>query len=216
MADDGSNAPGGETFAGALPQADHGGIATRATFRAFRRDDVDAVRALLWRVWEAAYTPILGAKGVEQHCANLHTRGRLRELARRRDTHCNLVAEVDGRIIAFASAILSWNGAVDIYELYVDVPYQGMGIGTRLLAAAFSRFPGARSWRIEVLAQNTAAIALYERHGFSRTGSRPDWYQSDILVLRMSRPGDPAKRYTARQVLALHVRSLLQSFSSLA
>lgn len=216
MAETGREAPKREGHSGLTSRSDSMDTHSRVTFRRFARGDVETVRDLLWRVWTDAYTDILGPAGVEKHCANLHTRYRLRELARPRDTHCNLVAELDGRVIAFASAILHWNGVVDIYEVYVDTPYQGMGLGTRLIQAAFHRFPGARSWRIEVLAQNTAAIALYERLGFTRSGARPDWHQADITVLQMTRPGDPTKSYGAGYLLAVQARAALQWFFSLA
>lgn len=187
-----------------------GDVVARVKFRPLARGDVEAVRALLWRVWMQAYAPILGVDGVERHCATLHTKRRLNAIARNHDANCTLVAEYDGEIIAFASAVLQWHGAVDIYEVYVDRPYQGLGLGTRLIEAAFYRFPGARTWRIEVLARNTQAVALYERMGFCRTGSRPDWYQSEIEVLQLARGNSAGNRYGAVALVAIHLRGLAQ------
>ncbi|MFM9942997.1 MAG: N-acetyltransferase family protein [Hyphomicrobiaceae bacterium] len=186
-------------------------VAARVTFRRFEPRDIEAVRRLLWRVWSDAYTPILGAEGVERHCTQLHTKARLAAIARDTDVNCSLVADLDGDIIAFASALLHWTGAVDIYEVYVDMPYQGLGLGTRLLEAAFYRFPGAHRWRIEVLADNTAAIALYERLGFRRTGSRPDWFQPEITVLQLARPNTSGARYGVAAMLTIQLRSLAQA-----
>lgn len=181
-------------------------------FRRFVRADVAAVRILLWEVWQETYTPILGAEGVAQHCAQLHTRARLNALAVDLDHHCNLVAEAGGRIVAFASAQLGWTGAVDVYELYVAGPHQRRGIGKALMARLFAHFPGAHTWRIEVLDGNHAALTLYEHMGFRRTGSRPDWHQPEIAVLQLAKPGDPSQRYSYAALIAIQLRSLLQSF----
>lgn len=58
--------------------------------------------------------------------------------------------------------------------LGVDAEAAGRGLGGRLLEAAASHARAAGLLRLEltVMADNTRAIALYERHGFEREGVR--------------------------------------------
>lgn len=70
-------------------------------------------------------------------------------------------------------------GVVDgsIAGLFVEEEYRGRGIGGRLLQAAVSLL-GAN--RLHVYAENTRAIALYQRHGFVVTETRTDAATSQL------------------------------------
>ncbi|MDR3425769.1 MAG: ribosomal protein S18-alanine N-acetyltransferase [Alphaproteobacteria bacterium] len=56
---------------------------------------------------------------------------------------------------------------------------RGRGVGKKLLdaAIAFSRQNNAHKLFLEVAADNTAALALYEKQGFRMTGRRRDYYK---------------------------------------
>ncbi len=61
----------------------------------------------------------------------------------------------------------------DIFGFYVRKEYRGKGIGDRLLKAAIhsiSSSVGVRKIELGVIANQKAAITLYERNGFSRVG----------------------------------------------
>jgi RimJ/RimL family protein N-acetyltransferase len=59
-------------------------------------------------------------------------------------------------------------------SFFVDARWQGRGLGTLALDAAMRdlarRHPGALDVALTVNVRNTAAIALYRRHGFRETG----------------------------------------------
>jgi [ribosomal protein S18]-alanine N-acetyltransferase len=57
-----------------------------------------------------------------------------------------------------------------IQNIGVHPDYRGLGLGTQLIQAAIQGFlnSGCRRVHLEVTAQNTAAIRLYERLGFRR------------------------------------------------
>jgi ribosomal-protein-alanine N-acetyltransferase len=102
---------------------------------------------------------------------------------------CGLVAESDGNLAGFAvSRWLRQETTADVEGLFVRPEYRRQGIGNRLLGAcmAWAANAGASTMRLEVRASNTAAQALYRRHGFSPAGVRRAYYSApveDALVL---------------------------------
>ena len=53
-----------------------------------------------------------------------------------------------------------------IEELYIRKAYRGHGLGTKFLSSVRKEFPSARL-RLEVEPENTGAVALYKRLGFT-------------------------------------------------
>jgi diamine N-acetyltransferase len=89
-----------------------------------------------------------------------------------------LVAELTGHLVGYAQI-----GPADIPEvrdrpggairrMYVDAPYQGRGIGSRLMAASLGRpeLAGAPRVYVQVWEENAGAIRFYERFGFRTIG----------------------------------------------
>lgn len=92
-----------------------------------------------------------------------------------------LVAEQGGAIVGEGIALLRQHKkglSGRIYSLAVDSRVRGQRIGDKLLAAMldslFAR--GARRVYLEVEPNNAGAHRLYERHGFRRIGTLPDYY----------------------------------------
>jgi ribosomal protein S18 acetylase RimI-like enzyme len=82
-----------------------------------------------------------------------------------------------------------------INALAVFAEGRNQGIGTRLLAAAEdqARAHGFEKMSIQVYAQNTRAVRLYERLGYERVSSEPvrlhpspPYYTGDVLLLMKS------------------------------
>jgi ribosomal-protein-alanine acetyltransferase len=89
------------------------------------------------------------------------------------------VAERDG--VVLGDALLLFRAGSDVARLYsiaVAPQARGTGVGARLLRAAeaAARARGCRRLRLEVRADNVAAIALYEARGYRRFGRRPGYY----------------------------------------
>lgn len=62
----------------------------------------------------------------------------------------------------------------------------GTGLGRRLLEAAEAdaRAHGCDRLRLEVRADNGGGIRLYERGGYARTGTKPDYYEDGMEAWR--------------------------------
>lgn len=103
---------------------------------------------------------------------------------------CGLVALCGSDLVGFVVA--SWlrqETVAEVEGLFVEQTYRRQGIGGALIGAcmAWARTAGASTLRLEVRASNVAALALYQRYGFSAAGIRPAYYSSpleDALVLQ--------------------------------
>lgn len=81
-----------------------------------------------------------------------------------------LVATLDGTTVGLATAQGDDGSEVILYGLYVDPEWHGRGIGSALLDAVIAAHPDAKAIRLEVLRDNTAAIAWYTTKGFETYG----------------------------------------------
>lgn len=103
---------------------------------------------------------------------------------------------VDGDSLAPAAAppgpagLVLWRavaGEAEILTIAVLPPWRRGGLGGRLLDAALSaaHAAGAEMMFLEVAADNSAGLALYEKRGFSRVGLRKAYYgDKDAVVMR--------------------------------
>jgi len=107
---------------------------------------------------------------------NPWTTEQLAEELARPDSRC-LVAEEGGAVTGYALARLA-AGVLELLRIGVSPAHRRRGVGGALLTAVVeaARHGGAEEIWLEVRAGNRAAIALYERGGFSRVGLRPRYY----------------------------------------
>lgn len=130
--------------------------------------DAAAVADIHHDAWKGAYAGIIPHKSLTEMISR---RGMAWwEIAIRRATSV-LVIELGGRIVGYAtlgpnrSHNLPQQG--EIYELYIHPSYQGIGLGTRLFAAAREqlesyRLNGLIVWALE---DNTGAVNFYTGAG---------------------------------------------------
>jgi ribosomal protein S18 acetylase RimI-like enzyme len=115
------------------------------------------------------------------------------------DAH--LVAELRGGVVGYvrlkAPTHLPENAhVIQVQGIAVDPAARRQGVAAMLLAAAeqYSAERGKRKLTLRVLSTNTAAIALYERLGFTREGVlRNEFiinggYVDDILMAKPLQP----------------------------
>lgn len=82
-------------------------------------------------------------------------------------------------------------GEAEILTIAVLPPWRRGGIGGQLLETALSASAqaGAEIMFLEAAADNTAALALYEKRGFKRVGLRRAYYgDKDAVVMRLDLP----------------------------
>lgn len=84
-------------------------------------------------------------------------------------------------------------GEAHLLNLSIAADWQRQGCGSRLLqrVCELARAQGARLLFLEVRPSNAAALRLYERHGFQRTGLRRDYYpahagREDALIFSLA------------------------------
>ena len=127
--------------------------ASEPTIRRAVPDDAVELAELFWRVREQS-VPVIPM------------------IAHPRDTVLPFVREVllpgfevhvavhDGRLVGF----LALMEPDQLGHLYLDRPYTGQGLGSRLVTLAKERFPdGLRLWAFQ---DNQDALRFYRRHGF--------------------------------------------------
>ena len=98
-----------------------------------------------------------------------------------------VVGELDGRIVAYAGAWVSFNQA-EVMHVAVDSKLRGQGIGTLLFGELIKavKARGATSITLEVRPSNTPAVKLYESFGLKSVGRRKGYYLDngeDALIM---------------------------------
>ena len=98
----------------------------------------------------------------------------------------SIVAELDGKIVAYACAWISY-GDADVANIAVEKNYRGQGIGAKLFAEIIRRVKlrDVHGVTLEVRVSNTAAIRLYEKFGLRGVGVRKGYYEDgeDALIM---------------------------------
>jgi ribosomal-protein-alanine N-acetyltransferase len=103
------------------------------------------------------------------------------------DSRHYLVAEAGGGLAGYAG-LLTYADEGYVQTIAVAPPYQGRGVGTRLLTALMdeARRVGVPSVGLEVRSDNERAQRLYRRFGFRPVGLRRGYYQpsgADAVVM---------------------------------
>ena len=99
-----------------------------------------------------------------------------------------LLVQADGKTVGFVN-VWSVYGEADLNNIAVDSAFRRMGLGQALLDAALELCHGCGSITLEVRASNSAAIAFYEKNGFTPLGRRKDFYEKpteDALIYQKS------------------------------
>lgn len=108
-----------------------------------------------------------------------------------------LVLDLDGVVGGDAIVAFRRNARVArLYSVAVHPDHAGRGHGGRLLAACeeAARTRGAATLRLEVRADNAAAIGLYGRAGYREFGRYDDYYEDGAAALRFEKALAAAER----------------------
>lgn len=99
-----------------------------------------------------------------------------------------VVAERNGHVVGYLCLSVLLDEA-EILDIAVDPSLQRCGIGAALLGWACDEALQQRATvlRLEVRATSLPALALYERHGFIRSGLRRAYYENNIDAVLMDK-----------------------------
>ncbi len=153
--------------------------------RSGRDGDIVPVQALLGRLFETTYVPLIGAALAGALHERWHSRDALLAQLSLPDTSFLIAEERDGLIVGHAFASGQRSPALMVLRLYVAAPHQGRGIGGQLLAEIVARHPAAEHVRLFVLSGNAGALAFYAKQGFVITGETAE---DGIRSMRLDRP----------------------------
>ena len=101
-----------------------------------------------------------------------------------------LVAERDGAAAGYCAVLFrAASTKARLYSIAVAADARGRGTGRRLMedAARIVRKRGRARLRLEVRADNAAAIGLYEGLGYRRIGRHVAYYDDGMDALRLER-----------------------------
>jgi len=119
------------------------------------------------------------------------TEGRWR--SRLTDVPCNVVAELDAQPAGMVSATAPASGTTELISMWVAPFARGRGVGDALIGAVVG-WAGSQSARrlvVRVMVGNTAAVALFRRHGFEDTGlvvENPDGSREAEVARELAAP----------------------------
>ena len=138
-------------------------------------------------------SPRAGVAELERLCFSAPWNEAMLEEELYNDTASFIVAEgEDGQVLGYAGLhVILDEGYID--NVAVRPTCRRQGIADRLLDV-FCRFGQANLafLTLEVRPSNTAAVALYEKHGFREAGRRKDYYENPkedaLLLTREFRP----------------------------
>ena len=97
-----------------------------------------------------------------------------------------IIAEIDGVAVGLAGIGCVRNGYKTRHRaefgISIDEAYWGLGLGHALTAACIecAKRAGYEQMELSVVADNTRAIALYERFGFTEFGRNPKGFRSRL------------------------------------
>lgn len=103
------------------------------------------------------------------------------------DKACYIVADVDGIIAGYLGMWFVFDEA-DIMNVAVLPKWRGQGIGSKIVARAVEEALtyGCKALTLEVRSSNQAALSLYTKMGFVRSGLRKNYYtkpREDAVIM---------------------------------
>ena len=140
-----------------------------------------AITTRLATVADAAAIAAIYNEGIAEGIATFETEPRTAErsaaqLAEKADRYPTVVAERDGRVIAWASAGAyrdrpAYAGVAE-HSVYVTRAARGTGAGRAVLDALGRAYAERGFWKLvsRIFPENTASLALHERCGFRVVG----------------------------------------------
>ena len=169
---------------------------TPVIVRDARASDARRIAEIARASWSETYRDIFEPAFIEDFLARSYMPDDLArgaERAAERDDAHFLVAERDGRVVAFAQYGLGPRGP-QLFRIYADPAHYGTGAGSALLAELHRRLEGrVDGYLLDVHSRNERGRAFYDRQGFVIVGggSTPDCDLTLRRTIHTPRPSLP-------------------------
>jgi len=156
-----------------MPTADRAAI----TLRAADVEDAQCLSALSIQVWLSTYATRGVSAAIARHVLCEFSPAHFVALSDAPGVSL-WVAEANSHLVGYAlvnggeAHVLDGQRTSELCTLYVQEPFTGKGIGSRLLNAALDHAGAGHLW-LAVNAGNLRAQAFYRKHNFSVQGTRP-------------------------------------------
>lgn len=152
--------------------------------RQARRRDAPAIAEVHYQAWQGAYAGIIPHRTLNRMIARRGARWWANAIRR---VSTVLVAEIGGEVVGYAT--LGRNRARnlpqqgEIYELYIRPEYQGIGLGSKLFAAARKKLAdhGLKGLVVWALEDNVGALNFYEGAGGMDTAEGVELFEQKAL-----------------------------------
>lgn len=133
---------------------------TKIQFNKMLISDLDEVMAI-----EMANYPIPWSKGVIKDCINSH--------------YQSITLKQSDNIIGYAFLMVNYDES-HLLNMCIDKPYQGKGLGRKLLTylESICHYHDSQRFILEVRESNPIAQSLYLSLGFKEIGIRKNYYQT--------------------------------------
>ena len=145
------------------------------TVHAATTEDLDGTRSVARVAWHEVYDDLLGERTVDRMLSTGYADDVLERIAGLEDVEL-FVAEVDDRVVGYASCDRTDTVGIGDLDIYLHPDYWGEGVGERLLERGSDHLSslGVRRVRDEVLVSNEVGNAFYRDH-FEHVGRRADF-----------------------------------------
>lgn len=142
---------------------------TTPSVREATTEDVEAIVDVAEDAWYAAYGGVLDPPTIAEAISEYYDPD-LVETGIDHDAIAFYVAELEGRVVGFASAERTWADEVELHTLYVHPDRWGGGIGSALVdrVTEWARAEGVDRIACGVLADNAVGVGFFDAVGFAR------------------------------------------------
>jgi len=146
-------------------------------------EEVQEIKQVLSETWIDTYSSFLPVEVIHKTTSLWHSpEGLAAEIEAERV--CFSVAKDEhGAILGLVTAGRPSEEVVYIARLYVLPGHQRQGIGAKLLDACVAAFPGVRTLRLEVEAQNEKGMAFYRKQGFREISRKEEELEGLSLMV---------------------------------
>ncbi|MCS6928387.1 MAG: GNAT family N-acetyltransferase [Saprospiraceae bacterium] len=128
--------------------------------------DIPTLQMLANRIWWAHYPPIIGEAQTAYMLERMYSAEALRRQMTEENAHFWLINTLSDVSIGFLSISEQCASEYFIHKFYLDVAYQGKGLGTEAFEQLLEQYPAAKRIRLTVNRQNYKSINFYFKLGF--------------------------------------------------